>query len=77
KVFVGNIAFTTTEDELRNFFSPAGTVVQAKVITRGARSLGYGFVAFENLEQCEAAVAQLSKKELDGREINVEIAKPQ
>ncbi|KAI9595110.1 hypothetical protein BDF19DRAFT_342271, partial [Syncephalis fuscata] len=77
KVFVGNIAFTTTEDQLREFFAPAGTVVQAKVITRGTRSLGYGFVAFENLDQCSAAVAQLSKKELDGREINVEIAKPQ
>ncbi|RKP04827.1 putative RNA-binding protein, partial [Thamnocephalis sphaerospora] len=77
KVFVGNISFATTEDQLKEFFAPAGTVIQAKVITRGTRSLGYGFVAFEKAEQCDTAVEKLNKKELDGREINVEVAKPQ
>jgi len=76
KVFAGNLAFKTTEDELKDFFSTAGTVVLASIITRGTRSLGYGFVAFNTLEDCQAAVDKLHKKELGGREINVELAKP-
>jgi RNA recognition motif-containing protein len=76
KVFAGNLSFKTTEEELKSFFGAAGTVVQASVITRGTRSLGYGFVAFNTAEECQAAVDKLHKKELSGREINVEIAKP-
>jgi RNA recognition motif-containing protein len=76
KVFAGNLSFKTTEDELKNFFAGAGTVVQASIITRGTRSLGYGFVAFSTPEECQAAVDTLHKKDLGGREINVEIAKP-
>jgi RNA recognition motif-containing protein len=76
KVFAGNLSFKTTEDELKSFFSAAGTVVQASIITRGPRSLGYGFVAFNTVEECQAAVDRLHKNELGGREINVEIAKP-
>lgn len=76
KVFAGNLAFKTTEEELKSFFSTAGTVVQASVITRGTRSLGYGFVAFNSPEDCQSAVDKLHKKDLGGREINVELAKP-
>jgi len=76
KVFAGNLSFKTTEDELKNFFAGAGTVVQASIITRGTRSLGYGFVAFSTPEECQAAVDTLHKHDLGGREINVEIAKP-
>lgn len=76
KVFAGNLSFKTTEDELKNFFGGAGTVVQASIITRGTRSLGYGFVAFSTPDECQAAVDTLHKKDLGGREINVEIAKP-
>jgi len=76
KVFAGNLAFKTTEEELKDFFSAAGTVVQASIITRGTRSLGYGFVAFNSPDDCQSAVDKLHKKDLGGREINVELAKP-
>jgi len=76
KVFVGNLAFKTTEDELKDFFTDVATVVKVNIITRGARSLGYGFVAFATAADCDAAVEKCHKKELDGREINVEVAKP-
>lgn len=76
KVFAGNLSFKTTEDELKSFFAAAGTVIQASIITRGTRSLGYGFVAYNTQEECQAAVEKLHKKDLSGREINVEIAKP-
>ncbi|KAG0020194.1 hypothetical protein BGZ82_011675, partial [Podila clonocystis] len=50
--------------------------LNANIITRGTRSLGYGFVAYETLAQAEAAAAAYNKTELGGREINVEVAKP-
>jgi len=76
KVFAGNLSFKTTDDELKEFFSVAGTVTKVNIITRGTRSLGYGFVAFASPEECQAAVEKCHKKELGGREINVEVAKP-
>jgi len=76
KVFAGNLAFKTTEEELKEFFSAAGTVTKVNIITRGTRSLGYGFVAFSSAAECEAAVEKCHKKDLGGREINVEVAKP-
>jgi len=76
KVFAGNLAFKTTEEELKEFFSPAGTVTKVNIITRGTRSLGYGFVAFSTAAECHAAVEKCHKKDLGGREINVEVAKP-
>ncbi|RKP36035.1 hypothetical protein BJ085DRAFT_12179, partial [Dimargaris cristalligena] len=76
KVFVGNLAFRTTNEELDSFFSPSGKIVLSNVITRGSRSLGYGFIAFETPEAAEAAVASCNKKELNGRTVNVELARP-
>jgi len=76
KVFIGNLAFKTTDAGLREFFKGVGTVEQVNIITRGTRSLGYGFVAFSSLAECESAVEKCHRKELDGREINIEVAKP-
>lgn len=76
KVFVGNLSFKTKADELAAEFSAAGRVVSANIITRGPRSLGYGFVELENEEDARKAVTVLNKRTVDGREINVEIAKP-
>jgi len=76
KVFVGNLSFKTTETELAKEFGVCGTVVSANIITRGPRSLGYGFVELENEQDAEKAVKLLNKKEIDGRPINVELAKP-
>jgi RNA recognition motif-containing protein len=75
KVFVGNLSFKTRETELAAAFAPAGTVVVANIITRGPRSLGYGFVEMSNEAEARRAVELMNKKELDGREINVEVAK--
>jgi len=76
KVFVGNLSFKTREPELAAAFSVAGKVASANIITRGPRSLGYGFVELESEEDAQHAVAVMNKKMIDEREINVEIAKP-
>jgi len=75
KVFVGNLDFRTREAELAKSFAVAGKVISANIITRGPRSLGYGFVEFDNEEDAENAVKTLNKSEVDGRPINVEVAK--
>jgi len=76
KVFVGNLSFKTKENELAAEFSSAGKVVSANIITRGPRSLGYGFVELENEEVATKSVQLMNKKNIDGRDINVELAKP-
>ena len=76
KVFIGNLSFATKEDHLRELFGKHGEISDVQIIHRGARSLGYGFVTFTTLEEAEKAVAATDKNEIDGRPINVEIAKP-
>jgi len=75
-VFVGNLSFKTKESELADEFGAYGKVVTANIITRGNRSLGYGFVEFENEQEAQAASEALNKKSINGREINVELATP-
>ncbi|KAJ9475638.1 Glycine-rich RNA binding protein [Pseudozyma hubeiensis] len=77
KVFAGNLAFATTEEQLKNLFSEAGTVTHAQIITRGTRSLGYGFVTFSTDAEAQTAIQLLNKRDVEGREISVESAKPQ
>jgi len=76
KVFVGNLSFKTTPDELKVAFETVGKVSAANIITRGSRSLGYGFVDFNSEEDANKAVTEMNKRKVDEREINVEIAKP-
>ncbi|PIL36769.1 hypothetical protein GSI_00459 [Ganoderma sinense ZZ0214-1] len=78
KVFAGNLAYSTTDEGLKAFFAPVQTeVLSAQVIMRGGtRSAGYGFVSFTTAEAAQKAVDELDKKELDGRTVIVEIAKP-
>jgi len=77
KVFAGNLAYSTTDDGLKTFFAPvANDILSAQVIQRGNRSAGYGFVALATAEAAQKAVDALNKKELDGRAVIVEIAKP-
>jgi len=75
KVFVGHLDFKTQESELAQEFAAAGTVISANIITRGPISLGYGFVELDSEKSAENAVNILNKKKVNGREINVEIAK--
>jgi len=76
KVFVGNLSFKTKESELSEEFGAIGKVVSANIITRGNRSLGYGFVEFENEQDAQSALTALNKKSINGREVNVELATP-
>jgi RNA recognition motif-containing protein len=76
KVFVGNLSFKTQEADLAKEFEVAGKVATANIISRGSRSLGYGFVELESEEEARKAVELLHKKQIDGREIKVEVAKP-
>jgi len=78
KLFVGGLAWATTDDSLRAFFAQAGTVVSAVVITdkfNNNRSKGFGFVEMSTEEEVQKALA-LNGKDLDGRPINVSPAKP-
>jgi len=78
KLFVGGIAFGTTSEGLRDFFAQCGTVVSANVITDqfSGRSRGFGFVEMETSEQASEAAAKLNGRDLDGRTLKVELAKP-
>jgi len=76
KLFVGGLAWATTEETLRSHFESCGEVVEAKVITdrETGRSRGFGFVTFAEAEQAQAAIEELSDSELDGRTIRVDSA---
>ena len=77
-LFVGSLAFATTDDSMKAHFEQIGAVVSARVIMdrESGRSRGFGFVEFENDDDNQKAVDQLNGKELDGRPINVRIARP-
>lgn len=78
KLFVGNLAWTVTSDDLRSFFSSFGTVIDAVVIMDKMtnRSRGFGFVEMETEEQAQKAL-DANGKDLKGRNMNVNMAKPQ
>jgi len=74
KVFVGNLAYSTTEEDLETAFGKCGKVIEAKVVRRGNRSKGYGFVNFEDENDAQKSVDALDKVELNGRSINVQLS---
>jgi len=78
KLFVGSLSWNTTDDQLKDFFATAGTVVSATVIVDRDtnRSKGFGFVEMSSDTEAKAAVEQLNNKELDGRTIVVNEARP-
>ena len=78
KLFIGSLAWTTTDDTLGQFFSAAGNVVSAKVIRDRVTntSRGFGFVEMGSAEEAEKAINELNGKELDGRAISVAEARP-
>ncbi len=79
KLFVGSLAYSVTDDELEQFFAAAGQVASAKVIIDRDtnRSKGFGFVEMNSDEEAKAAIEQLDGKELNGRAIAVNEARPQ
>lgn len=79
KLFVGSLAYSVTDQELEEFFAAAGNVASAKVIMdrETNRSKGFGFVEMGSDEEAKAAIDQLNGKELNGRAIAIDEAKPQ
>lgn len=73
KIYVGNINYTTTEDDLQRIFGEHGTVKSVNVITDRdtGRSKGFGFVEMETEEAAAAAIEALNDQEIDGRKLRV------
>jgi RNA recognition motif-containing protein len=78
KLYVGNLDYSVTQDELREHFSQAGEVVDAVVITdRGSgRSKGFGFVEFATEEEAKKAIETFNEQDFKGRAIVVNEARP-
>lgn len=77
-IYVGNLPYSATEDEIRNLFAEYGTVTSVNMITDqySGRSKGFGFVEMEDDAAAAAAIQALNGKELGGRELKVDEAKP-
>ena len=78
KLYIGNLAFQTTSQELQELFAQAGTVESASVVEdrMTGRSRGFAFVEMSTKEEANAAIEQFNGKELGGRALKVNEAKP-
>jgi len=78
KLYVGNLAFQTTSQELQELFAQAGTVESASVVEDRdtGRSRGFAFVEMSTSEEATAAIEQFNGKEVGGRALKVNEAKP-
>ena len=77
-IYVGNLSFGMSEDELREAFAAYGDVSSVKILTdrETGRSRGFGFVEMPNQSEGEAAISQLNGKDLSGRSLRVNEARP-
>ncbi len=78
KLYIGNLSFNTTEDELKDYFAQAGQVASCSIIMDKftQRSRGFGFVEMSTPEEAQKAIDDFDGKDLDGRSLRVNIAKP-
>jgi len=78
KLFVGNLSFQTTENDLNDAFAAHGTVTEANLMMDRAtnRSRGFAFVTMSTDEEAQKAIAAMNGKELNGRTITVNVARP-
>lgn len=78
KLYVGGLSYNTTEETLKDFFSQAGAVESAMIITdkMSGRSKGFGFVEMVSDEDAQKAVETLNGQELDGRSLRIDEARP-
>src|SRR5712691_3103134 len=78
KLYVGNLSFQTSSDDLNSLFAQAGTVESASVVEdrETGRSRGFGFVEMSSPEEAQKAIEQFNGKEVNGRNLNVNEAKP-
>ena len=79
KIYVGNLSFNSTEQDLEDMFSEFGTVESVKVIEdrETGRSRGFAFVEMSSDEEAQSAIAGLNGREIDGRALTINEAKPQ
>ncbi|KAA6369919.1 MAG: putative protein kinase,serine/threonine-protein kinase [Streblomastix strix] len=75
RLFVGNLSFGTTAEQLGRLFESVGEVINATIVAFNGRSMGYGFVTMKDEQTALDALKQLDKKELNGKSINVEVAR--
>ncbi len=78
KLFVGNLSFNTTENDLQDAFAAHGTVVEVNLMMDrvSGRPRGFGFVTMGSPEEAQKAIDGLHGKQLDGRALTVNIARP-
>ena len=78
RLFVGNLSFQTTEDNLRDAFGAFGSVTDLKIMTdrETGRSRGFGFVEMNTEEEANRAIEALNESDYNGRPLTVNIAKP-
>lgn len=78
KLYVGNLSFNTSNEDLQELFGQAGTVESANIVEDRdtGRSRGFGFVEMSSAEEGKTAIEQLNGKEVDGRSLTVNEAKP-
>lgn len=78
KLFVGNLSFNTTEQDLHDAFAAHGTVVEANLMMDRAtgRARGFGFVTMSTDEEAANAITAMNGAPLDGRNLTVNVAKP-
>jgi len=78
KLFVGNLSFNTTENDLNDAFAAHGTVTETNLMVdrMSGRPRGFGFVTMSSAEEAQKAIDGLNGAELDGRALTVNVAKP-
>lgn len=78
KIYVGNLSYSTTEDDLRTLFSEAGTVVSVALIKDrdSGQSKGFGFIEMSNQVEAEKAISMFNGKQVGDRELKVNLARP-
>lgn len=79
KLFVGGISWNLNDEDLKNAFAEYGEVVEAVIIMDRStgKSKGFGFVTMSTVEEAQKAMAEMNGKELDGKALTVNEAKPQ
>jgi RNA recognition motif-containing protein len=78
KLFVGNLSFNTTENSLNDAFGAHGTVTETNLMMdrETGRPRGFGFVTMSTVEEAQKAIEALNGKDMDGRALTVNVAKP-
>ncbi len=78
KLYVGNLPYSVNDEGLKELFAPSGEVTEAKVIMDkfSGRSKGFGFVTMKDDESAQKAISEMDGKEIEGRQMKVNVARP-